>query len=640
MAECRSAGETALHLLAKDIIQQGGAIELPAYRVATEGGMIVAQKSQYISFDRVDIEVPHEGFRPDLIGIIKGKSDPVVHRLIIEIKVTHAVDDDKLKRLEAHGESVVEIDLSALDRGLTGRELKDQLLGKAPRAWLFHRNQDALRAKALKQWEFEKGAQSRKKSMAIDIQARRKEERQHARDRTHKVDDAAVRGSVRTERYRWRFLNMGDLFTRPADDGVFEVGSDVWRSFVLSHLAPWADNPYRLKPGHDVVELSRDISQKLVAKGWVKPEFASPVKEFVGRRYILRNISSEAVEQFLLNGLSAYGFADIRHAKGISLNRAADALAVAWTDGMLWAKQVARVCKALSGHGVDVWLGTEKLSVPVSLNAILVASVDKGPGNWRSVEDIAYEIETGLPRYGVRRDASFYAHEGLSLCLDGQNHKTNTQASLDYIRSHHIRRWRAQLDAWLGEHADRLFSVFLSLDNDLPGLRQAAESCGALLIYDQSTLRLEIERPLIFDEDRPLVAAQTEAGKQIRRLDELSSSLKTLSELCVKCSDPEVSALIVDVGTKSAFQRRHEQSSGNEKLEASALASSNAIAALDRAGQGWGFGDSFSFRALTSVPFTGSGRLIDLMFGDDIVLFRKAMVEITSRRYPPKWVRD
>ena len=119
-SNCVGGYESALHLLAKDLIASGISIMIPEYRISdhSEGqeyfvddNHILFENSGFektiIKPDKVEVEVIIDEIRPDLLIEHKGR------KLIIEILVTHAVDEKKRKRIEESGISAIEIDLSA-----------------------------------------------------------------------------------------------------------------------------------------------------------------------------------------------------------------------------------------------------------------------------------------------------------------------------------------------------------------------------------------------------------------------------------------------------------------------------------------------------------------------------------------------
>ena len=119
-AECAHAVETALHLAAKDIIAKRGEIVLPAVEVqfpcSTQGAVIAPERRYEI--ESVDVEEKLGSIIPDVIARIKGRE------LLVEITVTHGVDDGKLKKIKELGLSCIEINLSDVQRNLSRDNLE------------------------------------------------------------------------------------------------------------------------------------------------------------------------------------------------------------------------------------------------------------------------------------------------------------------------------------------------------------------------------------------------------------------------------------------------------------------------------------------------------------------------------------
>ncbi|NGP75148.1 hypothetical protein G3570_00775 [Balneolaceae bacterium YR4-1] len=115
--ECKGSLETAIHVMAKQVIKTELEIYTPKYERAIslvdDDNMQHQGKSTHIrpaklKLDRVDTEVSKEGYRPDVVAYVKGKA------LNIEIKVTHEVDEKKRKIIKSVQEPMLEIDLSNL----------------------------------------------------------------------------------------------------------------------------------------------------------------------------------------------------------------------------------------------------------------------------------------------------------------------------------------------------------------------------------------------------------------------------------------------------------------------------------------------------------------------------------------------
>jgi hypothetical protein len=66
--------------------------------------------SRVVNFSKVDKEVAYDGFRPDVVGTGANGEE-----LLVEILVTHAVDDGKKEKVRNYGGRMIEVDLSSLE---------------------------------------------------------------------------------------------------------------------------------------------------------------------------------------------------------------------------------------------------------------------------------------------------------------------------------------------------------------------------------------------------------------------------------------------------------------------------------------------------------------------------------------------
>lgn len=130
--DCVGARMTALHLLAQQIISDRKMVMLPDYN-----GGYYKKETTCIAFDEILLEEYCDGLRPDCIGIVSGK-DGTDHRLWIEIRVTHEVDEQKQKTIRSADVSCIEIDLSdMLNTDYTADSVTQRLLGmKHDRKWV------------------------------------------------------------------------------------------------------------------------------------------------------------------------------------------------------------------------------------------------------------------------------------------------------------------------------------------------------------------------------------------------------------------------------------------------------------------------------------------------------------------------
>jgi hypothetical protein len=143
---CVNAGESSVHLMAKQVIANSVAIILPkAHGQRTED--LVHKLS------RVRLEVWCDDHRPDIIAtydgqLASGESRPLAKKgddVVIEIAVTHPCDRDKISKLRARGVPAFEIDLSAMSCDATEASIR-RSIDIAPREWLFHPLVDAAKA--------------------------------------------------------------------------------------------------------------------------------------------------------------------------------------------------------------------------------------------------------------------------------------------------------------------------------------------------------------------------------------------------------------------------------------------------------------------------------------------------------------
>jgi len=140
--ECAYAVETSLHLLAKEIIAESKQIMLPGdKRVVKEEYPSYGSLSQRTKIfltpelkkvDSVTVEKKFDSIVPDLLLNINGS------RLLVEIYVTHKVDQTKKNYLETNKLETIEIDLHKEKRDLTRELLKEYILNAKNSYWIFN----------------------------------------------------------------------------------------------------------------------------------------------------------------------------------------------------------------------------------------------------------------------------------------------------------------------------------------------------------------------------------------------------------------------------------------------------------------------------------------------------------------------
>lgn len=141
-ADCGLGLETALHLLAKDILEKEKKMVLPSYCFSDPyiyGKSHEIFKEVTVEFDSVMVEKRLESIKPDLILVKNGKE------LIVEIAVTHFIDKIKLNKIQDLGIATIEVDLSSLNRIPNVSELEAILLkSNSNKQWIYNSKANRL----------------------------------------------------------------------------------------------------------------------------------------------------------------------------------------------------------------------------------------------------------------------------------------------------------------------------------------------------------------------------------------------------------------------------------------------------------------------------------------------------------------
>lgn len=144
--ECRHAAETALHLAAKDILAKRKEIVLPEVEVQFPHGTrrtVLAPQRRY-PVESAEVEQKTGTIIPDVIVEISGR------QLLVEVTVTHGVNDDKMRKIRELGLSCLEIDLSDAPRDLGREELEKIVVdGGARKRWLHNVRANYARNKTM-----------------------------------------------------------------------------------------------------------------------------------------------------------------------------------------------------------------------------------------------------------------------------------------------------------------------------------------------------------------------------------------------------------------------------------------------------------------------------------------------------------
>lgn len=125
--------ESLLHLYAKEVIRNHLGLQLPPMPGTWPES---EDKTSWWDFERVDEEVPQQGFQPDLVAHLNDGS-----QIFIEVAVTSFIGEEKLERIKNAGISTVEIDLSELlfsKQPIPSEEVKAHILKETHnKSWIY-----------------------------------------------------------------------------------------------------------------------------------------------------------------------------------------------------------------------------------------------------------------------------------------------------------------------------------------------------------------------------------------------------------------------------------------------------------------------------------------------------------------------
>lgn len=140
--ECRYALETSLHMATKDILEKNKMIMIPEAELEFEGTYnkwIISDKKSII-FDKIELETQLSGIVPDVLCYSSGTP------LLIEITVTHGIDNIKLEKIKSLGFSTLEINLSDFNREFDPIELEKIIIYETcNKKWIFNSRIDFIK---------------------------------------------------------------------------------------------------------------------------------------------------------------------------------------------------------------------------------------------------------------------------------------------------------------------------------------------------------------------------------------------------------------------------------------------------------------------------------------------------------------
>jgi hypothetical protein len=132
---CERGLETAMHLAAKQILNESRTMALPEVKVGFHcyrNSLEITPEGMH-AIDEVREEHRIDGTVPDML-VYRGTTP-----LLVEIRVTRAADDAKLQKIRGLGISALEIDLSSAPHSLSMETLTEIVVhGIGVKSWIFN----------------------------------------------------------------------------------------------------------------------------------------------------------------------------------------------------------------------------------------------------------------------------------------------------------------------------------------------------------------------------------------------------------------------------------------------------------------------------------------------------------------------
>lgn len=139
-SECTISKESLVHKMAKSIIAEEKAVMFPQLDVSYRGRTGTVFSERELQFEKVELEKRYD-IDSDLSFIVPDivTTDVEGTEVFIEIVNTHAVDEDKLAKIEELGKLTIEIDVSNVPDVFDRELLRDLVITSVDnKRWLYH----------------------------------------------------------------------------------------------------------------------------------------------------------------------------------------------------------------------------------------------------------------------------------------------------------------------------------------------------------------------------------------------------------------------------------------------------------------------------------------------------------------------
>lgn len=222
---CSKGLETAVHLAVKQIIAEKKQVRLPVMTwknpLPRKDEAKLLHKQQLIQLESVVLEERVDDFIPDIV-VISGDTT-----YLVEVAVTHFVDEEKLQKIINRKIPTFEIDVSYLKAGFTLSELESVLFDNRsyPAEWKYHPRLEEL------DLEVKQAEQDRISKIREDEKDRQKKFEQYKKLQPEKKLQINLKSIGLNKQQVNKFTSF------VAWEDSFGVPRIVWQSAVLAYIA-------------------------------------------------------------------------------------------------------------------------------------------------------------------------------------------------------------------------------------------------------------------------------------------------------------------------------------------------------------------------------------------------------------------
>jgi len=348
--ECAHALETALHYAAKIVLQESLKITFPELVILelvdgeacghkrTKSGQATVCDMVIKKIDRVELEKPLNRIIPDVIAYIDGQ--PV----LIEIAVTHFVDEIKEQKIKDLNINTVEIDLSDIDRNIHFDSIRDAVVESiSNKKWVFNSSEKFAREQLRLKLQSELKDELDK--IFLEEQEKKKAEEEQRRLKTvkqakirhllnHCLEDAYrhIISNKQIESQYFQGLQSQPLWLRSASimnvsletlpkflnipvkgEYIFACDRRVWQSglfssFIFNKFKKY-ENPYPIRIDVMIEWCSNYVPlNKFALELWSKKEFLKPDEKQLLNLFNYYNALREFVRHLENEGFLKYTY--------------------------------------------------------------------------------------------------------------------------------------------------------------------------------------------------------------------------------------------------------------------------------------------------------------------------------------------